>query len=198
MKSIDTSPVSNTLSIAPEVDALTGLCTYRPFMRVLEEAVGRAYADGSLLSLLYVDLDQFKHFNDMRGHEAGDKALYELARLLVNAARPSDISARLGGDEFVVLLPHTDLPTAVTYAETLRQTVQETFSVRPEATGLTATIGVATNPPNDDWTALNLLSMADARQCVAKKNLRRNQVSARTLPSCWDWPPNHGAWPSLD
>ena len=104
-------------------DALTGIPNRRAYDHRLAAEVSRAERTGEALSLLLIDIDQFKIYNDEYGHLAGDAALQCVARLLRGALRPYDFLARYGGEEFAIILPSTDLTNALMVAERMRSLV---------------------------------------------------------------------------
>src|SRR5437763_4948286 len=104
-------------------DPLTGLLNHRTFHERLQTEVRRAQRYGRALSLAVVDVDNFKHVNDLAGHEAGDRVLADVARRLGSLARTEDVFARIGGDEFALLLPETDRMQALAALERARQVV---------------------------------------------------------------------------
>ncbi|MEX6506729.1 diguanylate cyclase [Jiella sp. M17.18] len=107
-----------------DVDGLTGVYNRRRFDEALAEEWARARRAGTPLSLLLFDVDNFKKYNDLYGHQAGDGCLQQIADAAAKAAgRPGDLVARYGGEEFVVLLPATDIDIAASIAEALRQSV---------------------------------------------------------------------------
>lgn len=109
-----------------ETDALTGLSNRRSFDESLQREYEAAKQSGRTLSLLLIDVDRFKAFNDRYGHLAGDVCLKSVASTISAAARRSgDITARFGGEEFAVLLPDTDGETAIAIAEKIRQSISE-------------------------------------------------------------------------
>jgi diguanylate cyclase (GGDEF)-like protein len=101
-------------------DALTGIPNRRAYDQKLSEEYSRAKRTGSALSLLMLDIDNFKHYNDNFGHLAGDAALQSVARVLLSSLRPYDFLARYGGEEFAIILPSTDLSDAIVVAERVR------------------------------------------------------------------------------
>ncbi|MBI3608873.1 MAG: sensor domain-containing diguanylate cyclase, partial [Nitrospirae bacterium] len=105
-------------------DPLTGLGNRRAFEMRMEEEVHRADRQHTPLSLVMVDIDHFKRFNDTFGHPAGDEALHAVAQKLKTAARLSDFSCRYGGEEFAVMLPNTNAGNARILAERLRKAVE--------------------------------------------------------------------------
>ncbi|MEE9172572.1 MAG: diguanylate cyclase [candidate division NC10 bacterium] len=106
-------------------DALTGLYNHRYFYHLLDTEVKRARRYGRTLSLIMLDIDHFKQFNDRFGHLAGDEALRSLARILRKNSRRVDTVARYGGEEFAIILPETDLAQAAVQAERLRSAAEE-------------------------------------------------------------------------
>jgi diguanylate cyclase (GGDEF)-like protein len=170
------------------MDDLTGLFNSRYFHIRLEDELARADRDGSELSLLFIDLDQFKLVNDRFGHLAGSAILREVARAMTEHAPPASVLARYGGDEFVAALPGAKLAQALAAAETLRRAIESASpSVGFETTGserrprVTASLGVASYrdhlaPGGTAHRRENaLLRLADAAMYRAKAN-GRNRV----------------------
>ena len=152
-------------------DGLTGLSNRRAFGQRLTLEMGRATRYGLPLSLLLLDVDHFKEYNDTFGHVAGDEVLRQLSRLLHIEGRETDFFARYGGEEFVVILPHTDSEGALTVAERLREAIASSdWPSRP----VTASIGAATLLPNME-TEDSLVSAAD-RALYAAKDAGRDRV----------------------
>ena len=121
-------------------DGLTGLKNHRAFQERLAEEASRAARYGTSLSLVLLDVDRFKQYNDTYGHPAGDAVLMAVAHTLQREARDTDLVARYGGEEFVLILPQTDLEGASAFAERLRSTVESrSWPVR----AVTASFGVA-------------------------------------------------------
>jgi diguanylate cyclase (GGDEF)-like protein len=108
---------------AARTDALTGLLNHGAMQVRVREEIARARRDGTPLSYVIIDLDDFKRVNDVRGHQAGDELLRTVATLLQGELRPYDQVARYGGDEFVLLLPGSDEATARAVAERVRDTM---------------------------------------------------------------------------
>jgi len=101
-------------------DALTGIPNRRAYDQKLTEEFSRAKRTGTPLSMLMIDIDHFKEYNDKYGHPAGDTALQSVARVLMSSLRPYDFLSRYGGEEFVIILPATDLTDAILVAERVR------------------------------------------------------------------------------
>ena len=131
---------------------------------------------GIRFSLLMIDLDSFKMFNDIYGHRAGDDLLRQVARLIASSIRGGDQAFRYGGDEFAVLLPRTDIDDAAAVAERVRQQIEH--HMQSASIGVTASIGFASCPANG-VTAGDLVTMADAALYHAKYH-GRNRTSAAT------------------
>ena len=151
-------------------DGLTGLRNRRHFDDTLSSEWRRAARSQRPLSLLMVDIDYFKHFNDTAGHLAGDDCLRGVARMLREALhRAGDLVARYGGEEFAVLLPEMDAVHAAGVAEMLRRRVESLGTV-------TISIGVASmTPPRDGIGCEELVRVADAALYEAKR-MGRNRV----------------------
>lgn len=162
---------------ASYTDALTGVANRRSFERILNAAVTDARNRHEPLSLVMLDIDRFKTFNDQFGHETGDMVLRLVARTIGGALRDGDTIARFGGEEFVVVLPSVDRDTATKVAERLRYTL-EAREVTNRRSGVnygtvTASFGVASLRSEDG--SLDLLRRADRAMYAAKAN-GRNRV----------------------
>lgn len=163
------------------LDALTSLANRRRFDQSLDEAVVEAARAACPLSLLMVDIDRFKRFNDTFGHQTGDAILRIVARTIRTNIKEEDMAARYGGEEFAVILPNTTLEAAVVQAEHIRRAVGTKKLVR-KTTGqslghVTTSVGVATFHRSDTPEAL--VHRADA--CLyAAKRAGRNQVKSET------------------
>jgi diguanylate cyclase (GGDEF)-like protein len=153
-------------------DGLTGLKNHRAFQESLEREYARAARVGSPLSLLMLDVDHFKQFNDQFGHPAGDGALKEVARILTDSSRLSDtLAARYGGEEFALILPHCGCDEAFAIAERVRRSVETgPWPLRP----VTVSVGLATMIHGSPDRAA-LIAGADAAMYLAKVS-GRNQV----------------------
>jgi diguanylate cyclase (GGDEF)-like protein len=179
-------------------DSLTGLYNHSHFQETLAQHCALALRTMRPLSLLFIDLDNFKQINDAYGHTMGDQVLRELGWLLDSQqapgrgmARASDFSARYGGEEFALILPDTSMDGALSAAERLRHRVT-TLTMLPELTplnkdpfALTCSIGVATFPIHASLPA-DLIVAADAALYTAKtagKNCVRMALPANPSPS---------------
>jgi two-component system cell cycle response regulator len=152
-------------------DGLTGLHNHRAFQDYLEEQFQTAMRNKQPLALILMDVDHFKQYNDTYGHQAGDEVLRQVAQILQANVREGDFVARYGGEEFVIVLPRTDLESAVAVAERLREAVQSAeWQLRP----VTGSFGVACIRP-DMETRQELIEAADQALYQAKKN-GRNRV----------------------
>jgi len=157
-------------------DGLTELYNHRTFQERLAQEVDRANRYGRPLSLVMVDVDHFKTYNDTYGHPQGDILLRELARLLREASRTSDVVARYGGEEFALILPETDIVNAQKIGRRLREQVERHAfpgEERLPSGVLTISLGVATHTPAGTKEAL--LQNADAALYNAKRS-GRNRV----------------------
>jgi diguanylate cyclase (GGDEF)-like protein len=159
-------------------DSLTGCYNRRSFELQLERDLHRAARMRQPLSLIMLDLDNFKLINDRAGHEAGDIALCMLAEALRSELRAVDTAARFGGDEFVIILPQANTEGALLVAERLRKRVAE-LDV-PGFGSVTSSFGVATYPRHAS-SRHSLVAAAD-RALYAAKNAGRNRISFVDLP----------------
>ena len=151
-------------------DELTGLYNRRYFRETLERAIRQAEESNRPLSMLMIDVDDFKRFNDSHGHQAGDEVLTRLAGLMRTSARESDAPVRYGGEEFVLLLPGTALDDAVGVAERLRAELEaQLFEVGTvEGARTSISVGVAQLVPGESGT--RLIQRADAALYHAKQD----------------------------
>jgi len=159
-------------------DGLTGLYNRRKFESMLTDELNRFRRNGLPISLLVIDLDNFKLVNDRYGHQAGDEALRTAADIITNHCRTGDIIGRYGGEELVALLPETNLENAVILAGRVCDALAEfPITISPTQTiPVTASIGVATVPEHA-MTARDLVTAADLAMYDAK-NAGRNQVKS--------------------
>ena len=162
------------LARAAATDSLTDLANRRMFDERLEVEWRRCRRGGQPLSVLMIDIDHFKDFNDVHGHVAGDDCLRAVARSLSRSiARAADLVARYGGEEFAAILPETPNDDAARLAEEIRHQVEliESPGGR-DGSAITVSIGVATAVPDDASSAENLVRHADASLYVAKEKGR--------------------------
>ena len=164
-----------------DTDALTGLRNHGAFQRDLARAVEHAAGGGlgGALSVLMMDLDRFKAYNDRHGHPAGDELLKRISSALAGAARADDGVYRYGGDEFAVILPGTTAEEARVVADRLRRAAGALSAGDPAP--VTMTVGVATSPTDGDDRA-GLTAAADAALYYGKRAGEDRVVSARDLP----------------
>lgn len=163
-------------------DPLTDLFNRRFMDETMRREIARVHRTGQALSLIVLDADHFKRFNDNWGHDAGDAVLVSLGRLLQSHIRQVDVPCRLGGEEFAVILPDCDLEQAMAIAEKLRSGV-ESIDLRHNGKALervTVSLGVATCPLHASDSA-ELIKAADTALYAAKSAGRNRAVSA-TLP----------------
>ncbi len=156
-------------------DGLTGLFLRRYLLERLQEELARAIRTDSFCSLLMLDIDHFKDYNDKYGHVVGDIVLKVIANLLSGSVSAGDIVARFGGEEFVVILPNINKEGAKRTAELIRQRIEsERIVLRREETRITVSIGVVTFPI-DAKVKEELIRQADSAMYKAKEE-GRNRV----------------------
>ena len=160
-------------------DRLTELYNHGYFQQRLEEELGRASRFAHTLSLIMIDIDDFKVFNDTFGHPRGDKVLQMVSDAIRENLREMDVAARYGGEEFVVVLPETDLDGAHAVAERIRRSVEQLAFIGGDGippVRKTISVGVASYPRNAT-TQGKLIEMADRAMYVSKRS-GKNRVVA--------------------
>jgi len=162
-------------------DQLTGLKNRRYLDHSLAEEFARCCRYGHTLTVLLMDIDHFKSFNDRYGHLIGDECLREVAAWVSRGLRwPSDRAARYGGEEFCVVLPETDKEGAMTVAERIRKNVENlNFMVNDNRVPVTISIGVAVLQPTNNLAVNYMLEIAD-NALYASKQAGRNRVTLHT------------------
>lgn len=158
-----------------DIDSLTGVYNRRAWSERLRQLHARTQRDGQPLSLLFLDLDEFKALNDRLGHAAGDAALRAMTAVMRAEIREHDTIGRYGGEEFVVCLPNTGHARAMQAAERIRGRLQERARREPGGSLPTVSIGVATLRPDEELAAL--IRRADSAMYEAKAK-GRNRVVA--------------------
>jgi diguanylate cyclase (GGDEF)-like protein len=157
-------------------DGLTGLANRRNFDERINMEWAAARRECSQLSLLMIDVDHFKLFNDRFGHPAGDACLQNVAKVLQGGAkRPHDLAARVGGEEFAVLLPRTDSNGALAVADRIREAIHALaipHIIEERETIVTLSVGSVTMIPNQDGTSDFMREAADAALYRAKRGGR--------------------------
>ena len=164
-------------------DALTGLFNYRSFQEIFDREFERFRRHGRNLSLMMLDLDNFKRINDTFGHQAGDHALREVSRILMANLRKTDYAFRYGGDEFVVLMAETDAECAAVFAQRIRTAVKREVREFPDGEfSFSTSIGIADCSRLASGDRGELLQLADAALYLAKDGGRdRAQVAPESL-----------------
>ncbi len=168
-------------------DGLTGLYNYRVFQERLQQEIVRRSRTEKPLSLMMLDIDNFKQFNDIYGHQAGDEVLKDISKIIAHQTRSNslDTCCRYGGEEFTVIMPEVELHTAVIVAERLRKAVEDTafaFKNRKLDGKATVSIGVAALEGRNDLSLEELVKKADDALYLSKRN-GKNRVSYSPLES---------------
>lgn len=172
--------VRRSIDEISKVDFLTNLYNRRYFNQVLIEAWKSCEDNKNFLSILMIDVDRFKAYNDIYGHINGDKCLQSISQAIKNAIQESsNIVSRYGGEEFIVLIPNSQLQKAKYIAENIRRNIEK-LNILHEGSVVygivTVSIGIATDIPNQILSPEKLISMADEALYRAK-NSGRNKVS---------------------
>lgn len=179
--SIERADFLEQLSIT---DHLTGLYNRRFLKRRMEEELARSVRQSLSLTVILIDLDHFKIYNDICGHLAGDKALKKTARILTDTARQMDVVTRFGGEEFCIILPGTSKKESIFVAERIRREIENEEFAHEESLPqgrLTASIGVASFP-EDGNTEAALIKAADVALYRAKSEGRNRVIIAGASP----------------
>jgi diguanylate cyclase (GGDEF)-like protein len=157
-------------------DELTEVGNRRNFDVRIREEINRSTRFGHAFSLLLLDIDQFKAFNDQFGHPQGDAVLRGLGALMRSMSREGDVPCRIGGEEFAFILPETVKPDAVAFAERMRRGVEATIAAPDQKRPITISIGLAAFP-EDGKSPEDLLRSADEALYESKRT-GRNRVTA--------------------
>ena len=161
-----------------KLDEKTGLFNFREFQRRLRDEWQRAVRYATPLSLIFLDLDNFKQINDTLGHPAGDRALKEFATLVTGGARTNDFAARYGGEEFAVILPHTDGEMGARVARRIVAAVREFVFLEDEKrTHVTVSAGVATYPSSPEIASMDALVRAADEALYRAKDAGKDCVA---------------------
>jgi len=174
---IENSQLYEKTVMQAHMDSLTELWNHGYFQYTLLTELETAKATSNPLSLIMLDIDDFKIYNDALGHQAGDKMLQELASILKNQSRKMDYVCRYGGEEFTIILPQADKKEALLLAERLRMDIEKHLFVHEEILPqkkLTVSVGVATFP-EDGQTASELITNSD-KLLYQAKNKGKNIV----------------------
>lgn len=174
----------NQLYIAAEqkarIDDLTGLFNRRHFKERLEEEIARHSRYGGAFSLLMLDIDSFKTYNDIYGHPAGDRLLTRIGALIKESLRSADQAFRYGGDEFTVILPETGIEDAYTVAERIRKKI--VIEIKPLNIALTSSIGLV-HYPSSGANRNDLVAAADTALYYAKSRGGNQSHTYSKIPS---------------
>jgi diguanylate cyclase (GGDEF)-like protein len=178
---IDRARLFEKIQQLSQLDGLTGLYNHRMFQSRLRQEMSRRNRTQKPLSLIMLDIDHFKQFNDNYGHQAGDAVLKELSLIITSQSRCAsiDVCCRYGGEEFAVIMPELELHNAVKVAERIRKVVENNeFSISENNTAakVTISLGVSGITGADDMGPEELVKKADDALYLSKKN-GRNRVS---------------------
>ena len=176
----------DTLKINTDVDPLTQIANRRRFDDTMTLEIKKAKRTGTILSVLLLDIDHFKFYNDTYGHLEGDSCLKKVAAALsTSLKRPKDLAARWGGEEFACLLPNTNAKGAQNVAEVLREAIQNLsipHKSSPVNEVVTVSVGVVASNPMDENSFDNLLKRADEALYQAKESGRNRITLWQELP----------------
>lgn len=177
---IDLRMKTEEIKLQSEIDSLTGIPNRRKFLQFLDTQWDYCKKYGHPLSLIMIDIDFFKEFNDNYGHAEGDRCLIDIARLLTALLEKNQFLARYGGDEFFAVLPHTAAAEALAFAGTMRQAVLDArirHGYSSIADFVTITLGVVSFVPEDGLSVNDFIKKADDALYMAKRQ-GRNKATA--------------------
>jgi diguanylate cyclase (GGDEF)-like protein len=158
-------------------DMMTKLRMKHYFYTVLMEKMEQSSLNGHPLSVIMMDIDHFKQFNDTYGHSCGDVVLKQVAKIIQAQIRSADVAARYGGEEFCLLLPETDLSVAARIAERIRRVIAATVMVyEGQRLSVNLSLGVAQYDPSRDLSGKSIIDRAD-KALYRSKQTGRNRVS---------------------
>jgi len=171
VEAVEKSRLINELKQQACHDSLTGFLNKRAVLETLNVETARAVRHGQPLSVIFIDLDNFKTFNDQHGHLLGDKMLHDFSRVLREHCRRIDVIGRFGGDEFVIVAPQTDSKGALALADKIQHAVTNfpfVSSIADASVHTTCSIGIA-SLPQDSKRADELLNNADQALYASKR-----------------------------
>ena len=175
--------LNHKLAALSTTDEMTGLANFRHFKSQLQAEHARAQRYAGTYSLVFFDVDHFKHYNDHNGHPAGDELLRALAKIFKGSCRDTDLPARYGGEEFVALCPEVGWKNAMVLAERVREAVATKnlpFGEYQPLGIMSVSVGVASYP-EDGKTSEDILKAADEALYSSKKNGRNRTTAFSTL-----------------
>jgi len=168
---LDTNMAYKKVSEEAKTDFLTGISNLRDMKKSFHSSLKAAKEKNENLSVMYVDIDNFKQINDNYGHLAGDKVLKNVARTFLSACKDTDIISRIGGDEFVVLLIDCDLENAKKVAERLRKNIEQYDYVSESGIEYKVTVSIGLSSfPETTTDGIMLIEQADAALYKAKSS----------------------------
>jgi diguanylate cyclase (GGDEF)-like protein len=175
---IENAQLYTHAKIRANTDELTGLYNHRHFHERLEQEIARGSRFGSTFSLIMMDIDLFKAYNDIYGHLAGDQVLRRVGKYIESSIRSIDLAFRYGGEEFAIILPEARLDDAYKVAERIRKTIESKTSSR--AMPITVSLGLA-NWPNDGVMKEEIIGRADVALYRAKQTGRNRACLSSDL-----------------
>jgi diguanylate cyclase (GGDEF)-like protein len=161
---------AETFAHAAAVDPLTGVFNRRYFQTRLEEELERSRRHTLSLTLLLLDIDNFKTINDTFGHLAGDAVIKDIAEILRRSVRMFDVCARFGGEEFAIIMPGSNAESVATVAERIRERIESYRSTEPSMTDVRITVSIGIGVSNASMSPRELINRADQALYIAKRD----------------------------
>lgn len=168
------SKLEKEMRLLATYDTLTGVHSRYSFLAICSNILNLLNRDNLPITVLYIDLDHFKHVNDTFGHDTGDYVLKSIGKYILDNIRKSDIAGRMGGEEFVVALPNTIIDDGINIAEKLRKGIYENkfYNRNNIAMKISVSIGISSNSDIGNNAIEELLKKADIALYDAKRNGR--------------------------
>lgn len=168
--------ILNTKSHIIERDYLTGLLNRRSFEGYLEKAVKKSKDKEKKLSLIMIDVDEFKDINDKYGHLIGDKVLKNIGRLILESTRESDFCFRFGGDEFIIILPYTDKKEAIDVGNRIKKNIQAIMNLDTSMENIDITLSMGVAEWKTGMDIRELVDLADKNMYISK-SMGKNKIT---------------------
>ena len=177
-KAAELAHVQNILDQAALIDCKTGLCNTSQSLKLLDEEMAKVALNGGVLSVLMLDIDHFRHYNDYSGYTRGDEVLVTISTLLKTYIRTNDVAGRFGGEEFIIILPEVNKAQAMATADRLRVSIEKLpFPDEEHQPGRKITVSIGISTYTGEPISVQQLIAQVEQALLYAKNAGRNTVS---------------------